>query len=686
MKQEKKIPNIELEILVKNRTIELQKVNEKLKNEIKKHKKTEESFKESESKYRRLIENIPDIVWTLDSDKKVKFVSQKVEEKYGISPEEIYKGGDSFWIERNHPDDGIKFNNAFDLLLSEGKALDIEYRFRDRHSEWIWIHDRAISTYKKDGVIYVDGISTDITRKKQLDELFQKQNESLKESEERYRNMFHSNHSVMLIIDPENADIVDANPAALSFYGYSYKELTSKKIIEINLLSKDKFSEKIAEINLEQHRHSISRHKLCSGELREVEVFSGPIIINKKIYICPIIHDITDRVKAEEKILNLLDEIGEAKLTADTANQTKSTFLANMSHELRTPLNAILGFSQLLELEQDHLNNRQIEFLEHIKHSSNHLLEMVNDILDLSKIEAGRFGIDKKPFHLGQMLLRLPKAVTSLALNKDIKLKIDINLGDELIQADEVRLKQVLYNLLSNAIKFTDSGKKIGIKASVMDNEAIIEVWDEGRGINNKDLNRVFDPFEQVGQAKPQGTGLGLAISRKLIELHEGTLAAYSRIGEGSRFVIRMPGIIRQSSSGMQKKKVKSEAQKKAIGTRGNILIIEDNIIHQKVLESTLLHLGYNSQSERTGQRGIDALLKKDFDLILMDIQLPGMDGVETMKFIHMDGKKSVPIVALTAYAMKGDLEKFRSEGFDGYISKPIVINRLKATLETLLN
>ena len=509
--------------------------------------------------------------------------------------------------------------------------------------------------------------------------------ESLRDSEERYRSIFNNSSSVMYIVDPENTRIVDANSAALAFYGWNYKEFTSKSIADISFTGIDQILKNIELTKTNQRRHYFFRNRLSTGEIRNVEVFSSPIKIHGKIFLYSIIHDISDRIKNELKIQTLIKELGKSTKEADFANRAKSTFLANMSHELRTPLNAILGFSQLLEMEKESFDSRQVEFLEYIKNSSNHLLEMVNDILDLSKIEAGKIEIDKKPFDLNQMLARLPMAVKSLVFQKGIELVIDIDFESVIIYADEVRLKQVLYNLLSNAIKFTNNGKKIGIKAAISAKEAVIEVWDEGRGISEKDLEKVFDPFEQVGEAKHQGTGLGLSISKKLIELHGGTLTAESRTGEGSRFIIHIPGIILQHIKETEQKKKKLPTYKRATEKGGNILVVEDNIIHQKFVEQTLNRLGYSVQLEASGPSGIETAMKEDCDLILMDIQLSDMDGIETMKQIRQKCKKRVPIVALTAYAMKGDLEKYKSKGFDGYVSKPIVIERLKETLENLL-
>ncbi len=283
------------------------------------------------------------------------------------------------------------------------------------------------------------------------------------------------------------------------------------------------------------------------------------------------------------------------------------------------------------------------------------------------------------------MLARLPMSVNSLAFKKSIELIVDINIDNEIIEADEVRLKQVLYNLLSNAIKFTNSGKKIGIKARTGEDEAVIEVWDEGRGLSKEDLEKVFDPFEQVGKADQKGTGLGLAISRKLIELHEGTLYAESKPGEGSRFTIHIPGIIAHSGKEIIQKIIELPVQKRTMEGKVNILVVEDNLIHQKVTEETLKHLGYYVHCERSGPKGIEAALNEKFDLILMDIQMPELSGIETMKQIKKKINGEVSIVAMTAYAMKGDMERFKSEGFDGYIPKPVEIKKLKDTIEHLV-
>jgi len=246
---------------------------------------------------------------------------------------------------------------------------------------------------------------------------------------------------------------------------------------------------------------------------------------------------VVERTRSEEKLK-------EAVIDAESANKAKSLFLANMSHELRTPLNAILGFSQVLQLEKESLNSEQLENIGFIRESGEHLLEMVSDILDLSKIESGKMDIIKESFNLGDMLNRFPASIQAIVDKKDIKLEVDIDSSIGKINADEKRIKEILYNLLSNAIKFTNSGRTVGIKAYIKQKQAIIEIWDQGRGIDSEDIEKIFDPFEQVGKAKlgnSKGTGLGLAITKKLIEAHNGTISVKSEKDKGSRFTVTIP-------------------------------------------------------------------------------------------------------------------------------------------------
>lgn len=393
-----------------------------------------------------------------------------------------------------------------------------------------------------------------------------------------------------------------------------------------------------------------------------------------------------------EKLTSTMNELVAARKLAEEANKSKSRFLANMSHELRTPLNSILGFSQILSMQQmGSLNEKQLEYIKDIHSSGEHLLEMVNDVLDLSKIEANKVLIEKKPFNLNLMLSRSPSTIKVISDKKRVEMSLDIppDLGE--IEADEVRIKQVIFNLLSNAIKFTDPGKQIGIKARKYIDSVLVEVWDEGCGIPEFMLVKIFDPFEQVKSAergKPQGTGLGLAISKKIIELHGGTLEVKSTLDIGSRFTVTLP--VGNISSEMADKKEPNSlpdslSSKDDSRMDRKILIVEDNDKNAKLMNDILNINNYNFSIVHSGEQALVEITKDNYKLVLMDIQLLGMSGTETMKKMRKMPIEDLPILALTAHAMKEDKKKFILEGFENYISKPIEINNMLSKINMYL-
>ena len=365
-----------------------------------------------------------------------------------------------------------------------------------------------------------------------------------------------------------------------------------------------------------------------------------------------------------------------AKEVAEEANHAKSRFLANMSHELRTPLSSILGYSQFLQMQQlGPLNEKQEKYLDYIQKSGDHLLEMVNDILDLSKIEAGKIKVEKKPFNINLMLSRSPSTIKAIADKKKVDMILNINQNLGFVDADEVRIKQVIYNLLSNAIKFTEPGKKVGIDANARDDTVEIIVWDEGCGIPEEDLELIFEPFEQshnVEYQKVKGTGLGLSIARKLIALHNGTLSVNSIVGKGSRFTILVPGRISHEEKEQKNKEKLVSVDTESLKKNQTIMIVDDNEMIIELVRTILKKSGFNAISFNRGEDAIEHI-KQGYlcDLVIMDIALSGMNGIKTMEVMRKLMDQNIPFIALTGFAMKGDREKFLNLGFDDYVSKP---------------
>jgi signal transduction histidine kinase len=398
----------------------------------------------------------------------------------------------------------------------------------------------------------------------------------------------------------------------------------------------------------------------------------------------------------EQKVRDRTNQLEQATRIAQAANQAKSEFLADISHELRTPMNGIVGMLDIA-LDQD-LNPELLEQLQTAQHCAHLLLSLVNDILDLSKIEAGKMTLERIPFDVRALVANCIKAHQPQAQENSVSLLAEVSPSvPQEITGDPLRIRQILANLIGNAVKFTDHGS-VAVR---MDGEFSrgseftlrFTVEDSGTGIPADKLLYIFDKFTQADGSvsrKYGGTGLGLAITRKLVELHHGEIHVSSDLGHGTTFTVTVqceaiaavsgdPGAIATPEPAVARTAVSKHALR--------ILVVEDNQVNQKVVTAVLRKRGFSIELANDGQEALSKLKTSDaFDLVLMDVQMPVLDGLEATRLIRKEHRwKQLPIIAMTAHAMNGDKERCLEAGMSGYISKPVHPALLLSTVDEFL-
>ncbi|MBO5088450.1 MAG: response regulator [Lachnospiraceae bacterium] len=403
---------------------------------------------------------------------------------------------------------------------------------------------------------------------------------------------------------------------------------------------------------------------------------------------------IFDIVSGSFEKIQLTNELEQAKLAAEQANRAKSDFLAKVSHEIRTPINAILGMDEMIlrESQEDHVK----EYATDIKSSTNNLLNIINDILDASKIESGKMEIVPVKYDMGKILKDLYHMFDIKARDSKLTLQFDI---DSSIPSgyigDDVRIRQVLSNLLSNAIKYTKEGSVIlTIRGRTEDNKAILSfsVKDTGIGIKEEDIDKLFFAYERMDKKQNhyvEGTGLGLNITVQLLKLMGSELQVTSEYGKGSEFFFELEQEITDFSPIKDYKDTKSQTEESGqykenyYAPNARILVVDDNAINRKVFMHLLKDTRIQIDEAESGQQGITLLEQEHYDIIFLDHMMPEMDGIEALAIMREKPfGKDVPIIMLTANAIIGAKEQYLEQGFDGFLSKPIVLNELHTIIK----
>jgi PAS domain S-box-containing protein len=647
-------------------------------------KRNEEKIIEQTARLNAIFESSSHLIWSVNRKRGLTSFNQN----YANAIHRKYNSYPSIYDETNFTKVLVLSDNSFRESIDEqyrkafkGEQQHFEASSTDNTGKVFWRETYLNPIFLPDGRIdEVSGISHDITEKKHWEITIQ-------ESEEKFRNIFESFQDIYYRTDL-NGNITMISPSGCELSGYTEDEIIGKHISDFFTTDKNQVNLIRKVIKTGSVKNFETNIIIKGGEVLQC-ISNIRLIYNnekKPIGIDAVARDITYLKKASEELL-------QAKEIAEKSLKVKESFLANMSHEIRTPMNGVIGMIDLLN--ETPLMDEQRKYVQTIKKSSETLLNILNDILDLSKIEAGKMQLRLSPISIEQTIEKLHALFYQQATAKDIELlySIDSNVPKVLL-ADETRLLQILSNLTSNAIKFTEQGSiRIQISLQSKNNNRCkirVNIIDTGIGIPADKIHILFGNFNQVDNSASKshsGTGLGLAISKELSKLMHGEVGVQTEFGEGSTFWFTFEADESNAIVETKSDIFDTSAKENTIKNYPKVLLVDDNAINLFVASEILRKAGCETDTASNGLEAIRKVTENTYKIILMDIQMPQMDGIEaTSEIRKLNLPVTPPIIAMTAYSMKEDKERFMLNGMDDYISKPIradnLISKVKKWIE----
>jgi PAS domain S-box-containing protein len=622
---------------------------------------------ESEGLSRAYVEAANDMVYAVDLNGLLTFINPYGQRLLGCAEADIIGRP---YLDFVAPAFRERTALAFANLLKTGELRDFEFMLQPHAGSPICLEVNGRLLYRDGELIGGIGIGRDVTERKRVEQQLQMFSKALESAYD------------SAVITDLNGQVLYANPAASRIFCQPLEALKGKNAAVFYL-----GQEQTAWLIQQAIAGGWSGEVICqrqNGERFPALVSVGLIYDDKSkpTAVSVISRDITEQKQIQA-------ELAAKNIELERANRLKSEFLANMSHELRTPLTSILGFSSLLNQQIfGKLNEKQLLYTHQIHQSGQHLLNLINDVLDLSKVEAGQMTLDINPISVVELCEETLAFVSAQVQARNLKVRRAIEPHLNPLMADELRVRQMLLNLLSNAIKFSHEGSEIGLEVKTQAGFLYLTVWDKGIGIPEDKHKLLFQPFQQVDGSlsrRHEGTGLGLALTRRLAELHQGTVEFQSKEGEGSSFTIRLPLNLYRDAVDLTTPALPGKASSAStpLSEPNRVLVVEDHPVNAMLLQDVLKHWGYEVYHATDGQQAIAHLTQHSVDIILLDIQLPGVDGFEIARQIKASADwQNVPIIAITALAMPGDRDRCLAAGLQDYVSKPLNYEELATVLK----